>query len=61
MQIMLKLIEYLNDDSSAIVAIVVFRFYFDVILHIFLLHVFMLNMFIAFLFIIYHSTTKLSI
>lgn len=32
---MLKFIEYLNNGSNRIVALVVFRFYFDVILYIF--------------------------
>ena len=32
---MLKFIEYLNDDSYRIAALVVFIFYFDVILYIF--------------------------
>lgn len=32
---MLKFVEYLNNGSDRIVALVVFRFYFDVILYIF--------------------------
>ena len=44
---MLTFIEYLNDDSYRIASLVVFIFYFDVVLYIFLLHVFMLEPFLA--------------
>lgn len=54
---MLTFIEYLNDDSHRIAALVVFIFYFDVVLYIFLLHVFMLDVYCIF-FVIYHDNTK---
>lgn len=46
---MLKFIEYLNGGSDGIVALVVFKFYFDVIVYIFSFCMFSCLMFIAFL------------